>query len=196
MLKMILLLARRTFIRLLLVLLPLGLFAFLAQAIPLSPLQSLVVLIPVIAFEVWLVVKYLLPVMGDLVTKTLYSSNITTDEEVLVDAARRMLNSGDPQGALELLERYRKENSGLVRSWLMESSLLNDMRRYADSVEVLQEGLESRRWRKEDRALYLYKIGVIYDSQLNNPDKARKYWEEAADRYPNTAYGRSALDKL
>ena len=196
MLKMILLLARRTFIRLLLVLLPLGLFAFLAQAIPLSPLQSLVVLIPVIAFEVWLVVKYLLSVMGDLVTKTLYSSNITTDEEVLVDAARRMLNSGDPQGALELLERYRKENSGLVRSWLMESSLLNDMRRYADSVEVLQEGLESRRWRKEDRALFLYKIGVIYDSQLNNPDKARKYWEEAADRYPNTAYGRSALDKL
>ena len=196
MLKMILLLARRTFIRLLLVLLPLGLFAFLAQAIPLSPLQSLVVLIPVIAFEVWLVVKYLLPVMGDLVTKTLYSSNITTDEEVLVDAARRMLKSGDPQGALELLERYRKENSGLVRSWLMESSLLNDMRRYADSVEVLQEGLESRRWRKEDRALFLYKIGVIYDSQLNNPDKARKYWEEAADRYPNTAYGRSALDKL
>mgnify|MGYP002725265692 FL=1 len=196
MLKMILLLARRTFIRLLLVLLPLGLFAFLAQAIPLSPLQSLVVLIPVIAFEVWLVVKYLLPVMGDLVTKTLYSSNITTDEEVLVDAARRMLNSGDPQGALELLERYRKENSGLVRSWLMESSLLNDMRRYADSVEVLQEGLETRRWRKEDRALFLYKIGVIYDSQLNNPDKARKYWEEAADRYPNTAYGRSALDKL
>ena len=196
MLKMILLLARRTFIRLLLVLLPLGLFASLAQAIPLSPLQSLVVLIPVIAFEVWLVVKYLLPVMGDLVTKTLYSSNITTDEEVLVDAARRMLNSGDPQGALELLERYRKENSGLVRSWLMESSLLNDMRRYADSVEVLQEGLESRRWRKEDRALFLYKIGVIYDSQLNNPDKARKYWEEAADRYPNTAYGRSALDKL
>ena len=196
MLKMILLLARRTFIRLLLVLLPLGLFAFLAQAIPLSPLQSLVVLIPVIAFEVWLVIKYLLPVMGDLVTKTLYSSNITTDEEVLVDAARRMLNSGDPQGALELLERYRKENSGLVRSWLMESSLLNDMSRYADSVEVLQEGLESRRWRKEDRALFLYKIGVIYDSQLNNPDKARKYWEEAADRYPNTAYGRSALDKL
>ena len=196
MLKMILLLARRTFIRLLLVLLPLGLFAFLAQAIPLSPLQSLVVLIPVIAFEVWLVVKYLLPVMGDLVTKTLYCSNITRDEEVLVDGARRMLNSGDPQGALELLERYRKENSGLVRSWLMESSLLNDMRRYADSVEVLQEGLESRRWRKEDRALFLYKIGVIYDSQLNNPDKARKYWEEAADRYPNTAYGRSALDKL
>lgn len=196
MLKMILLLARRTFIRLLLAMLPLGLFAVLAQALDLSPLQSLVTLIPVIAFEVWLVVKYVLPVMGDLVTKTLYSSNITTDEEVLVEASRRMLNSGDAQGALELLECYRKENPGLVRSWLMESGLLNDMRRYADSVKILQEGLESRRWRKEDRALFLYKIGVIYDSMLNNPDKARKYWEEAADRYPNTAYGRSALDKL
>lgn len=196
MLKMILLLARRTFIRLLLALLPLGLFAFLAQALNLSPLQSLITLIPVIAFEVWLVVKYVLPVMGDMVTKTLYSSNITTDEEVLVEASRRMLNSGDAPGALELLERYRRENPGLVRAWLMESGLLNDMRRYADSVKILQEGLESRRWRKEDRALFLYKIGVIYDSMLNNPDKARKYWEEAADRYPNTAYGRSAWDKL
>ena len=46
MLKMIFLLARRMFIRLLLVLLPLGLFMFLAQAIPLSPLQSLLLLVP------------------------------------------------------------------------------------------------------------------------------------------------------
>lgn len=97
MLKMIFLLARRMFIRLLLVLLPLGLFMFLAQAIPLSPLQSLLVLVPVIAFEVWLVIRHLLPVMGELVTKTLYSSNITTDEEVLVEASRRMLNSGIPR---------------------------------------------------------------------------------------------------
>ena len=50
-----------------------------------------------IAFEVWLVIRHLLPVMGELVTKTLYSSNITTDEEVLVEASRRMLNSGDPR---------------------------------------------------------------------------------------------------
>ena len=193
--EMIFLLARRIFIRLPPALL-LGLFMFLAQAIPLSPLQSLLVLVPVIAFEVWLVIRHLLPVMGELVTKTLYSSNITTDEEVLVEASRRMLNSGDPQGALELLERYRKENPGLVRSWLMESSLLNDMRRYADSVNVLQKGLENGGWRKEDRALFLYKIGAIYDSQLHDPDRARKYWEEAADKYPDTAYGRSALDKL
>lgn len=196
MLKTILLLARRTFIRLLWVLAPLGIFAFLVDLFSLSPLTALVGLIPVIAFEVWLVVKYLLPAMSDLFTKTLYSSNITTDEEVLVDAARRMLNSGDARGALELLERYRKENPGLVRSWLMESGLLNDMRRYADSVEVLREGLESRSWRKEDRALFLYKIGGIYGSMLNNQEKARKYWEEAADRYPNTAYGRAAQDKL
>ena len=60
MLKMIFLLARRMFIRLLLVLLPLGLFMFLAQAIPLSPLQSLLLLVPVIAFEVWLVIRHLL----------------------------------------------------------------------------------------------------------------------------------------
>ena len=174
MLKTILVLARHTFLRLLWVLLPLGLFAFLVEAIPLSPLQALGGLIPVIAFEVWLVVKYLLPPMRD----------------------RRMLGAGDAAGALELLERNRKENPGMVRPWLMESGLLNDMRRYAESAELLREGLESRRWRKEDRALFLYKIGGIYASMLNNPDKARKYWEEAVDKYPSTAYGRAAQDKL
>lgn len=196
MFKTILLLARHTFVRLLWVLLPLGLFAFLVNAIPLSPLQALWGLIPVIAFEIWLVVKYLLPGMSDLVTKTLYASHITTDEEVLVDAARRMLGSGDAVGALELLERYRKKNPGLVRSWLMESGLMNDMRKYAESVDLLREGLESRSWRKEDRALFLYKIGGIYASFLNNPNKAREYWEKAADKYPSTAYGRAAQDKL
>ena len=84
----------------------------------------------------------------------------------------------------------------MVRPWLMESGLLNDMRRYAESVELLQEGLASRRWRKEDRALFLYKIGGIYSSLLNNSEKALKYWQEAASKYPNTAYGRAAKDKL
>ena len=39
--KTILILARHTFIRLLWLLLPLGIFAFLVRAIPLSPLQAL-----------------------------------------------------------------------------------------------------------------------------------------------------------
>jgi len=194
--KTILILARHTFIRLLWLLLPLGIFAFLVRAIPLSPLQALCGLIPVIVFEVWLVVKYLLPGMSDVVTKTLYASNISTDEEVLVDAARRMLGAGDAAGAPGVLGRNREENPGMVRPWLMESGLLNDMRRYAESVELLQEGLASRRWRKEDRALFLYKIGGIYSSLLNNSEKALKYWQEAASKYPNTAYGRAAKDKL
>lgn len=50
--KTILILARHTFIRLLWLLLPLGIFAFLVRAIPLSPLQALCGLIPVIVFEV------------------------------------------------------------------------------------------------------------------------------------------------
>lgn len=196
MIKMILKLAWRMFIRLLWALLPLGIFIFLVQVIPISPLVLLAIFVPIIAFEVWFVLKHLLPVMGDIVTKTLYSSSITTDEDVLVDASRRLLDSGDSLGALKLLERYRNENPRLIRPWLMESSLLNDMHRYTDSVEVLQNGLKSRRWRKEDRALFLYKIGNIYESFLNRPDLAQKYWTEASEKYPSTAYGRSAKNKL
>lgn len=43
---------------------------------------------------------------------------------------------------------------------------------------------------------FLYKIGGIYSSLLNNSEKALKYWQEAASKYPNTAYGRAAKDKL
>lgn len=196
MLDKIFLLARRVFMRLLLLMLPLGLFAFLVKVIPLEPLTALVCVLPVIGIEVWLVVKYILPGMGDLAASTLYSSNISTDEEVMVEAARRMLAAGDAKGALASLERHRKENAAMVRPWLMEAGLLNEMRRHAESAELLQEALASRRWRKEDRALFLYKIGTVYANMLNNPDKARQYLEQAAEDYPNTAYGRSAADKL
>ena len=106
--KTILILARHTFLRLLWLLLPLRIFAFLVRAIPLSPLQALCGLIPVIIFEIWLVVKYLLPGMSDLVTKTLYASNITTDEELLVGAARLHAGSRRRGGRPGALERNRR----------------------------------------------------------------------------------------
>ena len=62
-------------------------------------------------YQYWLDSVSYTHLMGELVTKTLYSSNITTDEEVLVEASRRMLNSGDPQGALELLEDVYKRQT-------------------------------------------------------------------------------------
>ncbi len=196
MFRNVLRLAKSVFIRLMFALLPVGLFISAVREFDLSMGVTFLLLIPVVAFEGWLVFKHLLPGMGDLVTKTLYSSHITTDEDDLLREARVMINAGNPDGALKLLQTYRKENAKLVRSWLMESGLLNDLHRYADSAKLLEAALSSRRWRKEDRALFLYKIGQIYDSYLGDSHKAAQYWQTAVDKYPRTAYGKAARQKI
>ncbi len=189
-------LAKAVFLRLMFALFPVGLFISVVREFDLSMGVTFLLLIPVLAFEGWLVFKHLLPGMGDLVTKTLYSSNITTDEEDLLQKAHGLINTGNPDAALKLLQQYRQENPKLVRSWLMESGLLSDLRRYAESAKLLETALESRRWRKEDRALFLYKIGRIYESYLGDPHQAREYWQTAANKYPRTAYGKAAWQKL
>ncbi len=196
MFKDILRLTWRIFLRIMGALLPVGLLIGVVRYFDLTVMQTMGLMIPVVAYEAWLIFKRLLPGMGDLVTKTLYSANITTDEETVLQDARRLLAAGNAQGALNMLEEYRNENRKMVRAWLMESGMLNDMHRYSDSVKLLESGLKSRRWRKEDRALFLYKIGAVYDSYLGDPHQARQYWQRAADKYPRTAYGRAAWEKL
>ncbi len=196
MFKDILRLTWRIFLRIMGALLPVGLLIGVVRYFDLTVMQTMGLMIPVVAYEAWLIFKRLLPGMGDLVTKTLYSANITTDEETVLQDARRLLAAGNAQGALNMLEEYRNENRKMVRAWLMESGMLNDLHRYSDSVKLLESGLKSRRWRKEDRALFLYKIGAVYDSYLGDPHQARQYWQRAADKYPRTAYGRAAWEKL
>ncbi len=196
MFKDILRLTWRIFLRIMGALLPVGLLVGVVRFFDLTVMQTMGLMIPVVAYEAWLIFKRLLPGMGDLVTKTLYSANITTDEETVLQDARRLLAAGNAQGALNMLEEYRNANRKMVRAWLMESGMLNDLHRYSDSVKLLESGLKSRRWRKEDRALFLYKIGAVYDSYLGDPHQARQYWQRAADKYPRTAYGRAAWEKL
>ncbi len=196
MFKDILRLTWRIFLRIMGALLPVGLLVGVVRYFDLTVMQTMGLMIPVVAYEAWLIFKRLLPGMGDLVTKTLYSANITTDEETVLQDARRLLAAGNAQGALNMLEEYRNANRKMVRAWLMESGMLNDLHRYSDSVKLLESGLKSRRWRKEDRALFLYKIGAVYDSYLGDPHQARQYWQRAADKYPRTAYGRAAWEKL
>lgn len=123
MLKMIFLLARRMFIRLLLVLLPLGLFMFLAQAIPLSPLQSLLLLVPVIAFEVWLVIRHLLPVMGELVSKIIRNISLLNREiwkEMLItnsDISSLFDWSKTPEGDMFWRKVYNEHYCGLSKTY-------------------------------------------------------------------------------
>ncbi len=196
MFKDILRLTWRIFLRIMGALLPIGVLVGVVRYFDLTIMQTMGLMIPVVAFEAWLIFKRILPGMSDLITKTLYSANITTDEETVLQDARRLLASGNAQGALNMLEQYRHKNRKAVRAWLMESGMLNDLHRYHDSVKLLESGLKSRRWRKEDRALFLYKIGAVYDSYLGDPHQARKYWQRAADKYPRTAYGRAAWEKL
>ncbi|WPX39645.1 hypothetical protein QET93_008865 [Akkermansia sp. N21116] len=147
--------------------------------------------------EAWILWKWTFPWVGEIVSGFFYSSHSNAGEDIEVEAARQLEQAGDIPGACRILEHYAETHKGFMRAWDMYISFLIDpMEDYVRAIEVLEKCSRSRRWNREDRAFFLYRIGKIYKTRLNRPDKAAAYWRETAKRYPKTAFGREAANKL
>lgn len=147
--------------------------------------------------EAWILWKWTFPWLGDLISCFFFSSNSNAGEATEVEAARILEQQGDLPGACQVLESYAYDHKGFMRAWDMYISFLIDpMEDYVRAIEVLKECANSRRWNREDRAYFLYRIGKIYEFHLKRHDEAVAYWQEAAKRYPRTAFGQEAADRL
>ncbi len=187
--------AKKTTTAILYGLTPFGFYGFVVSYFELEPLTALGLIIPVMVIEIVLVVKYVIPNLGNAFTQTVLAGNVGAEEKVF-EKAQEIFRRGDAQGALKVYTDFRENNTNLIRAWIMESNMLLDLQRPHDAVMLLEQGANCRRWRKEDRALFLYKMANIYMNRLNNQGKAIEIWEEAVDKYPRTAYGRASADKL
>lgn len=160
-------------------------------------LAKLGITIIIAVIELILVLKYLLPDLVKAFSSLFLASEDMPDYEIREDTARIMMKEGRLDDALEMLERYTREQRGTLRSWILRSDFLaNDLQRYEEAIDVLEEGLKSSRWNKQDKAFFLYRIGHIYADKLDNIPKAETYWEKAVKKYPQTSYGREAAKRL
>ncbi len=158
---------------------------------------SLLIAIACALLEVWIAWKWTFPWVSEIVAGFFYSSHSNAGEEADLEAADQLVREGDIAGACRVLEHFASRNKGYMRAWDRYISFLIDpMEEYVKAIEVMEKCAGSRRWNKQDRAFFLYRIGKVYSNNLHRPDKAAAYWQEAAKRYPKTAFGREAANKL
>lgn len=190
-------LVRYSFIRMVWILTPLFLLVVVLQLPFLDELTKLFLALVLSAIEIYVLLKYALPWVSQVISELLLSQLDTADEEALVQGARNLVRDNRPNDALKLLEKFSHDNRRQLKAWILRADVLtHDLGRHAEAVDALKEGLHSTRWNKQDKAFFLYRIGSLYADRLKQPDKAADYWHEAATKYPRTAYGREAIKRL
>lgn len=189
---------KETFIQLIKVSFPLILLAALLSYLDPGVIWGAVISIVLISIELRIILKSTIPWISDVFAFLLSDSANPADEDVLVQAAQEFKNQRDIQSLRQTLRRYTDENPKLLRAWLLRVSFLCDepLNEYNEAIETLKEGIVASGWRKEDKAMFLFKIGHIYDLHLKNASKAATYYAEAAQLYPRTSYGKRAVEKL
>lgn len=194
---------RRVF-QLLVVLLPLGLFALALQ-----PVQALMfggqaargIVLLLLALAVLAVVEgllfryWVLPGWSDKVAERLYAGSYNPEDDALAQLVDRMLREKDAS-ALPRLRMLVQSQPRRLRGWLelarLQLELLHDA---AAALTTLEEGAAMVR-DAEDAALLLYRAGSMCELALHDSDRARSFWRQAADRYPATVYGAKSAARM
>lgn len=147
-----------------------------------------------VVLAVWMGIMircWLLPAWGRFVGERVYMSSYSPDDDPLVAMAERIRR----EHARELLSEFEllvQNDSRRPRAWAELATLLADeFNDPAAAVHALLKG-EKAVPRKEDKALFLCRAAHMRESRMLDPVGAAELYAEAAEKYPNTAYGRKA----
>ena len=189
---------KETFIQLVKISFPLILLAGILSFFDVGVLVGGAIALALTLLEIRIIMKSTLPWISDVFSFLLSDSSSPPDEYAIVEAATHLKEQHDAQGLLNALKRYTDENPKLLRAWLFRVSSLCDapLYRYDNAVDTLKEALVAKRWSKEEKAMLLFKIAHIYELHLENLEKAAAYYSEASIKFPRTAYGKKADEKL
>ncbi len=123
--------------------------------------------------------------------KNLYNS----DQDELEQIVKRISASRDAQ-MMEELEVYCQSNPRRLRAWQEYARLLLELFEDAPAACELLERAVSRVRSKQDKALLLYRAGMICREHRNDEQEAQRFFSEAAKKYPRTTYGGLSQDEL
>lgn len=198
----------RVLLRVLAVLLPLALFCLWVMSLEgeyaaaeggrdiivvvLKALGALALLVILLAV---MLRRWLLPLFGQKVSDALYAGTYLPGEDPLVVLVGRIASSSDAS-LLPELEALIKSDAGRLRGWQELARLQLEVFRDARaSRDALLQGVECVR-DSQDKALLLYRAAKLSESQLHDEGAARRFYEQAAARFPKTVYGKLSAQCL
>lgn len=190
----------RRFLKLLVVLLPLGAFALALQPVQalmfggeaVRGIVLLLVALVVLALVEGLLFRYwVLPGWSEKLAERLYAGSYLPENDALAQLVERIEQTGDISLLPDLRQLVLRQPRRL-RGWLelarLQQAVLHDS---AAALSTLEQAATAVR-APEDAALLLYRAGKLCESALQDSSRARGYWQLAAADYPATVYGRKS----
>ncbi len=194
----------RRFFQLLVILLPLGAFAFALQPVQrlmfggeaTKGILLLLAALAVLAVLEGLLFRYwILPDWSDKMAEHLYAGSYSREDDALASLAERIETGKNPELVPELV-RLVHAQSWRFRGWLELARVQQDV--LADARAALQTLEEGSRAVKdpEDRALLMYRAAQLCEKNLQDSAAAHAWLQKVAELHPNTVYGRRATARL
>ncbi len=147
----------------------------------------------VLALWEGLLIRYLvLPSWGRAVGERVYAGSYTPDQDALLEMASRIRSEKEPELLPQFMRLVRRE-SFRTRAWTELAALQAEVfSRPEEALQSLLQGAEAVP-EAEERAFLLYRAANLCEKQLSDPAQARQFRQLAANKYPNTVYGRKSL---
>jgi tetratricopeptide (TPR) repeat protein len=142
-----------------------------------------------------MVIKWVIPAMGDRMAESLYSSPEKA-EATPTQKALALVAQGEYQQALAAFQKIVEE-SPHDRFAVTEMARLH-MDKLSDldaGIRVMEHAL-TREWGGDDHCFLLLKLADIHSSRMNDYDGARALLAVVQSKYPNTHHAANAHHKL
>ena len=144
----------------------------------------------------FLVMAYILPTFVDKMSEEMYGSTAEVEDDPLHDARAAYAQGDYP----EAIRHYRQAFQGNPddRFPMVEISKIQreNLNSPAVAVETLREALESKEWRENDAAFFLFRIADIYENDMENHEGSVAILKQVIETLPETRHSANATHKL
>ncbi|MEN8695246.1 MAG: tetratricopeptide repeat protein [Akkermansiaceae bacterium] len=148
------------------------------------------------AYIGFLVMTYVLPAFVDKMSEEMYGSTAEVEDDPLHDA-RAAVAQGDYPEAIKNYRQVFLQNPDdrfpMVEIAKIQRENLNSP---AVAVETLREALESKEWRENDAAFFMFRIADIYENDLDNHEGSVAILKQVLETLPETRHSANATHKL
>jgi tetratricopeptide (TPR) repeat protein len=143
-----------------------------------------------------LAVKYLVPMLGDALGESIFSSGEQVEQDEMTKAAASIAQ-GDYQGAIEHYEKMLEDKPDdpfpVAEIAKVYAERLRDPRA---ALKALEDHLQSREWPVDDAAFIMFRIADVHLTHLHDFETARDMLEQIVGNFPNTRHSANAHHRI
>ncbi len=144
----------------------------------------------------FLTVAFFLPAMVNRMSEEMYGSTAEVEDDPMHDA-RTAFAQGDYPEAIRLYRSVWNDNKD-DRFPIVEIAKIqrDNLKSPAVAVETLREALESKEWRENDAAFFMFRIADIYENDMDHHEGCVSILKQVISDLPETRHAANATHKL